>query len=119
MKKTAEALYTFWNGFNIPAYPENSIPDNVTLPYISYEMIEPIWTNNSSTHARVYYRDLSYVAITEKVDQITTAIGEGIMLPMSDGYLLLYKGVPFVQFIPIEGDSAIKCAYLMLEIGKG
>lgn len=119
MKDVAKALYDFWSSFGLPAYPENNVPysndgvNPVDPPYITYRITRPEWRTQVSTYARVWYKDTSYKAITEKVDQIEGRIGEGLMLPTDGGFLLLFKDLNFCQFEPTE-DSRLKVAYLSL-----
>ena len=34
----AQALHSFWSGFGLTAYDENTVPDGAQLPYITYEV---------------------------------------------------------------------------------
>lgn len=119
MRDVAKALYDFWSSFGIPAYPENNVPyskDGVTLvepPYITYRVARPEWRTQVSTYARVWYKDTSYIDISNKVDQIESRIGEGVMLPTDSGFVLLFKDLTFCQYEPTE-DSRLKVAYLSL-----
>lgn len=115
MKNTAKGLHDFWSSFGIPAYPEYAVPDNAALPYITYELIEPNWRDSSPYYARIWYRDTSYIGITEKVDEIRNAIGEGVRIVINDGYVFLFKDTTFIQFQPTEAeDEYIKIAYLQM-----
>ena len=119
MRDVAKALYDFWSSFGLPAYPENNVPyteDGVTPvdpPYITYRIVRPDWRNQVSTYARVWYKDTSYIAISNKVDEIESRIGEGIMLSTDHGFLLLFKDLNFCQYEPTE-DTRMKVAYLSL-----
>ena len=118
MRSVAKTLFEFWNSFGIRAFPEENIPDLleaqvVEEPYITYQIIKPNWRNQISTYAKVYYRDVSYSAITNKVDEIESRISEGIMLPTDGGFILLFKDINFCQFTP-TGDENLKMAYLSL-----
>lgn len=119
MKDVAKALYDFWSSFGLPAYPENNVPysndgvNPVDPPYITYRITRPEWRTQVSTYARVWYKDTSYKDITEKVDQIESRIGEGLMLSTDSGFILLFKDLNFCQFEPTE-DSRLKVAYLSL-----
>ena len=119
MKDVAKALYDFWSSFGLPAYPENNVPysedgvNPVDPPYITYRITRPEWRTQVSTYARVWYKDTSYIAISNKVDQIESRIGEGLMLSTDSGFILLFKDLNFCQFEPTE-DSRLKVAYLSL-----
>lgn len=116
MTQTAQALYAFFSSFNIPAYVEYTEPDNAPAPYITYELAEPDWRGRASIHARVWYRDTSFVAIAQKVDAISAAIGEGISISTDSGAVYLWRDDNWAQFQPMEGDPTLKCAYLSLII---
>lgn len=119
MRDVAKALYDFWSSFGLPAYPENNVPyteDGVTQvdpPYITYRIVRPDWRNQVSTYARVWYKDTSFIDISNKVDEIESRIGEGVMLPTDNGFLLLFKDLNFCQYEPTE-DTRMKVAYLSL-----
>lgn len=119
MRDVAKALYDFWSSFGLPAYPENNVPyteDGVTTvdpPYITYRIVRPDWRNQVSTYARVWYKDTSFIDISNKVDEIESRIGEGIMLSTDHGFLLLFKDLNFCQYEPTE-DTRMKVAYLSL-----
>ena len=120
MKKTAKALYDFWSSFGINAFPADQLPDDlnstpIELPYLTHQIIKPEWRYRVSTYAKVYFHDTSYADITDIIDSIESRIGEGVMLPTGDGFLLLFKDINFCQFQP-TGDPAVKMAYLMLVI---
>ena len=112
MTQTTIALYTFFSSFGIPAFVEETIPDDVSAPYITYELAEPDWRGSSALHARVWYKDRSFVAVAQKVDEIRNALGEGVSIPTESGVVYLYADDNWAQFMPMAGDPKLKCAYL-------
>lgn len=116
MLDTAAALYTFFSSFGLPAYVENTVPDDAALPYITYELREPAPGERSSLTARVWYMDTSFQAITQKVDEIKAAIGTGASLPVASGAVWIWPDDRFCQFQPPD-EPKLKIAYLMLIIG--
>lgn len=116
MTNTAKALYSFFSSFGLHAYVEYNPPSDATLPYITYQLIEPEWRDTATMYARVWYRSTSFAEINAKVDEISAAIGEGITLPTATGVLRLYKGTPFAQYMPMEGDDTLKVVYLSMII---
>lgn len=112
MTKTAQALYAFFSGFGIPAYAEYAVPDEAELPYITYQVSEPDWRDETTFYARVWYRDTSFAALNATVDAIRQAVGEGVRLATGGGALYLFKGTPFVQIMPMEGDDTLRVAYV-------
>ena len=110
---TARALYSFFSGFGIPAYVENTVPDGAELPYITYELLKPDRLSQASFTARIWYRDTSFAAITAKADAIRRVIEGGHSIPTSDGALRIWPDNTFLQFQPPD-EPELKIAYLMM-----
>lgn len=116
MTSIAKALYNFFSGFGLDAYVEYAPPEDAELPYITYQLIEPGWSDIGTIYARVWYRSTSYTAINAKVDEISAAVGEGISLRTDNGAVYLTRGTPFAQNMPMEGDDTLKVVYLLFNI---
>lgn len=110
------ALYTFFSGFGLDAYPEDTVPDYAVLPYITYQVAIPEWEDPVTLYARVWYRSASFAGISAKVGEIDEAIGPGAVIPFTDGAIWLYRGTPFAQFMPMAGDPNLKCMYLNMSV---
>ena len=91
MTSTAEALYSFFSSFGIPAYVTDNIPDNVQMPYITYDLLEPEPLAVGRLNASVWYKSTSYAEISAKVDQIKAAIDNGVSLGTSTGAVYLFR----------------------------
>lgn len=113
MLNTAKTLKTFFSGFGLPAYTLDSVPDNVELPYISYPLTEPEWNEQTNFYCQVWYLKKNLTALITKADQILAAIGTGVTIPMSGGYLAIYPSTPQMQ---IRTDEQTQCAYISLAL---
>ena len=113
MYNVAAALKTFFSGFGLPAYAENSVPDDVQLPYITYSMSVPEWNQKASMYAQVWDRTKSNTKVIRVADQITRAIGEGHKIEFDGGYLVIWPESPLIQ-IMVDGD--FRAAYINLSI---
>ena len=113
MYKAAEALKNFYSGFGLPAYQEGSVPDDVSLPYISYSLSVPEWNQKASHYVRVWDRTKSNTGIIRKADQITQAIGTRKKIRFDGGYLIIYPETPLIQD-EVSGD--LRFAYINLSI---
>lgn len=113
MINTGKALYSYLSGFDIPAYGEDTVPDDATLPYLTYPLKEPYWNVPTTFYIKVYYRnkDSNYQSL-EKADEIVADIGEGAVIPCIGGYVVLRPDNPVIQELPPEGD--IRGAYINL-----
>lgn len=102
----AQCLYTFFNSFGIPGYEENSIPDDAALPYITYTLIAPDWTDTASISASIWYGGSSVAVVSKKADEIGKRIEEEPRIPASNGgCVYLYKGNPFAQTVPVDNGN--------------
>lgn len=113
MYQAAAALKTFFSGFDLPAYAEDSVPDDVALPYITYSVSVPEWNQKASMYAQVWDRTKSNTGIIRKADQITAAIGQGKNIPLEAGYLVIWPESPLIQ-IRVDGDY--RSAYINLSV---
>lgn len=119
---TVKALETFFGGFGIPVYAEDSVPDTdasgakVAPPYVTVQLVVPNWRTGTPFYARVWYRASDFEAIAAKVDEIEAAIGEGVGIPTGAGAVYIFPGTPFCQFQPLAGDITLKCAYLNMTL---
>lgn len=116
MYKAAAALKTFLSSFNLPAYQAGGIPDDVSLPYISFSLSAPEWNQKASLYVQVWDRTNTNTGIISVADQITAAIGERKILPLDDdGYLVIWPESPLIQ-IMVDGD--FRSAYINLSINS-
>lgn len=113
MLKTAATLKTFFGSFGLPAYTLQSVPDEVTLPYITYQLTEPEWNEQANTYCQVWFPKNQLAALLAKADQIAAAIGTGIQFTQDGGYLVLYPATPLIQ---IYSDEYSQSAYINLMI---
>lgn len=113
MYQTAKALKEFFSGFGLPAYTTDSVPDDVELPYIAYSLSEPEWGQKATMYAQVWDRTRSNAGIMQKADQITAAIGEGYIIPIESGYLVIWPETPLIQLMT---DGDFRSAYINLSI---
>lgn len=104
-----QALNTFWNGFGIPAYDANTVPDDAEMPYITYEASTGSIDDEIPLYASLWYRGMSWRPIGEKVDEINGYIGLGGSSQIYDGgRLWIKRGSPFSQRMSEPGDIATR-----------
>lgn len=115
LKTTAAKLKLFFSGFGLPAYARQSVPDEVNLPYIAYDLIEPRWDRQANLSCQVYYPKQQLEQLLTKADEVMAAIGEGIQIDMPHGYLMLYLADQQAQ---IMNDDWTQSAYLSLLVNS-
>ena len=119
-----EALYNFWSSFGLPAYEENSVyamasqGNAPVLPYITYEVVTDSFDGGStSLTASLWYRDMSWVDITNKKDMISSTIGMGgILKPIDGGQMWIKRRSPFSQSMGDGSDDMIKRIVLNISV---
>lgn len=113
------AIYTFLNGFGIPAYASSSVPDRAEFPYITYDLVLGEWGQPEvNMPVNVWYRTDSEALPNAKVREISQAIGMGgVTLPCDGGMLWVKKGSPWAQAVTVEGeDEKVKRRYVNINI---
>lgn len=110
-----QALDTFWNRFNIPAYDENTVPQNAVFPYITYEASIGDFDNNVALTASVWYRSTSWQDVSQKVNQISEYIGSGASAKYTNGRIWITKENPFAQRMNDPSDDMIRRIVLQVK----
>ena len=109
----AAAIYQFWNSFGLTAYEENSVPDDATFPYITYQLVTDSFDHEVAATASLWYRGESWTAINAKAEEISQKISRGGKIIACDGGAIwLKRGQPFAQNMGDESDNLIKRKYL-------
>lgn len=112
-----QALNNFWNSFDLKAYDSLSVPDETSMPYITYEMSTDSFGNPVSQTASLWYRSTSWKDIQLKEMEISEYIGRGgIMIPYDNGAIWLQRGTPWSSRLVGEGDELVKRIALNVEV---
>ncbi len=108
-----QAYQSFWGGFDIPAYEENSVPDGATMPYITYESAWDSFDYAVALTAMIWYRSDSWTDIITKEAQISGALTMGgKVIPYENGAMWITKARPWARRTPDEDDDAVRCIVL-------
>ena len=100
-----QALQTFWASFDIEAIDNTILLDEETreelgiaFPYITYEASTSDFDEPLALTASIWYHSLSWVAISQKADEIGNALGlGGVKIPYDGGQIWIQRGTPFAQ----------------------
>ena len=109
-----KALYAWFNGGEIPFYRASSVPDDVVMPYGTYEYIESAFdAGEVGLTVNLFFRTESEAIPDEAVQDLSKRIGySGVTIPCDEGYIWLKRGSPFCQSLTYENDPAIKRRYI-------
>ena len=95
------ALNSFFTMFDVPVYPEDSVPPGSSLPYITVKLVIPKGFDESSTfHARLWY----------PVDG-----GDWLTIECEGGAILLCAGNPWAQPMGNPPEKYL-CTYLIFDV---
>lgn len=117
MTETAKALYAFYSGFGVPAYTENTVPDDAEPPYITYNVPETEWSQSATHYANIWSRSTSNAEVMALADAIKAAITPRAMLQCDGGgYVALRPGGgPLIQLMTSD-EPEIRRAYVNMQI---
>lgn len=109
----AAAIYQFWNSFGLTAYEENTVPDDATFPYITYQLVTDSFDREIPITASLWYRSEIWTDINAKTEEISQKISRGGKIIACDGGAIwLKRGQPFAQNMGDESDDLIKRKYI-------
>lgn len=108
-----KALYAWFNEF-MPFYRASSVPDDVIMPYGTYEYIESAFdAGEVGLTVNLFFRTESEAVPDEAAQNLSKRIGySGVTIPCDEGYIWLKRGSPFCQSLTYENDPAIKRRYI-------
>lgn len=113
-----EALHNFFSRFGMAAYASTAVPDDVVLPYLTYEAIFDTWESGEvGLTVNLWFYTDSEAVPNAKVQEISAAIGSGgTTLPCDGGFIWIKRGSPWCQSLRDETDSTIKRRYLNVSV---
>lgn len=109
------ALNAFWNGFSIPAYDENTVPDDEEMPYITFEASVGGFDDPILLSASLYYRSQSWREISQKAKEIGQTINSGHGVGYQGGRLWITPQSPFAQRMSEPNDSGVRRILLQIQ----
>lgn len=117
-----QAIQSFWEGFGVSAYDEQtyfSSGQSPAYPHITYEAFDGTWGNNKAMTANLWNRSQSWAWLKKKADQIKKQIGTGVTIPVDDGiiWVRVPEYNPFAQVIQSgSDDDLVKRILLNVEV---
>lgn len=108
------ALKSFFSSFGITAYASTAVPNDVTFPYLTYEVITSFWEGGEvGLTVNLWYFTSGESEPNAKARELSEAIGlGGKILPCDGGYIWLKRGSPWCQSLTDETDKNIKRRYI-------
>ena len=101
-----QALNSFWNSFDIPAYDVNTVPDDAPYPRITYEVTVNDFGVPTSIFGSIWDKSTGWGRITSIAHKINSRLSQGGQtVSYEDGILWLKKGTPFQQRMSDPDDT--------------
>lgn len=113
MMSTAQALSQWLSQFGLPVYLFADVPDDAVVPYITIPLNEPEWDKKASFYIQPWYRSTSNLDLINKADEITAAIGRGVVIDCTGGHIAIWPETPLTQLM-VDGD--FRSVYISLSI---
>ena len=111
----AQAIHQFWNSFSIPAYDESTVSPDIELPRITYEYAEDNLDNVVFLSGSLWYKGMSWQAISDKAEEIAAYIDNGLIISIDNGYIYITRGTPFAQRMSDENNQ-IRRIYINIQV---
>ena len=111
-----QAIDAFFNSFQLPAYDERSVPDNASMPYITYNAPVANFEQPTVFQSSIWYRSSSWREISQKAHEIATRLRGYALIPIDGGYMFLTEGAPFAQRMASESDTVVKRMYILINV---
>ena len=107
-----QALCDFWNSFGLVAYDEFSVPDDASMPYITYSSSTSNFETPLFLSASLWYRSSSWADISHKADEIARRVRDYTIIKIDGGYMHITRGSPFTNRMNDPNDDMIKRVYI-------
>lgn len=102
-----QALHSFWSSFGVPAYDENTVPDDAKLPYITYQVVTDNYDAVTPLNASIWDKSDSWGKVTDLSHEVAQRLNEMGCIKIDDGWLHISRGSPFAQRMG-EQDRTIR-----------
>lgn len=92
-----------------------AVPNDVQMPYITYEYVEDNFDNTVILGASIWYKSTSWLGVSGKAAEIADYIGNGRILKTDGGYIYIARGTPFMQRLS-DTDDTIRRIYINVQV---
>lgn len=111
------ALHQFWSQFGVAAYDENTIPDDATLPYITYSVSVGSFDYPVTLSASIYDRSTQWTSVSQIADRVEAALKNGgKYINYPGGAFWITMGSPWAQRLSDSSNKDIRRIVLNLNV---
>lgn len=92
-------MQAFWSSFGLPAYDQETVPEDAVMPYITYELMTDSLGTAIPMLASLWYYAMGWKEISRKAEEIAEYIAtmSPPAFPIDGGRIYITKGSPFAQ----------------------
>lgn len=113
----AAAMQSFFETLGIGVYASASVPDDVTFPWLTYELTTGNWyTEAVGITVNLWYYTTSEAIPNAKAQELLEIITPSKVIPCDGGAILLRPGSPWCQSLKDETDPLIKRRYINITV---
>jgi len=118
MPSPEAALFQFLSGMGMPAYASTSVPDDATLPYLTYDLSVGGWdAGEVNVPVRIWDRTTSEAKMNAAVRVVGSRIPiGGVTVPCDGGMLWVKRGSPWAQAMADGSDSTVLSRYINVDV---
>lgn len=110
----SQAIYDYISGFGIPAYAFTAVPDDATMPYITYEYQSgDLYSGEQLFEVNIWYRTESEAVLNAKAREIRDSLPTNVRY--DTGTVWIKRGSPFSYPVQTD-DNAVKRRRVNLSI---
>lgn len=114
----AQALHNFWSSFGLPAYDENTVPENAPERYITYNVSTDSIDNVVNLYGNIWdVNTTSWEFVSQKAEQIAQYLvtKNPVSFGIDNGRLYLAKGTPFAQRMSDPSSDRVRRIYINIQ----
>lgn len=109
-----QAIHNFWSSFGLPAYEETTVPQDATMPYITYNVATAEIDSFVGLTASLWDYGTSWKRLQLLAEEIADRVSTMNPIKIDTGFLRLDLGSPFSQNLSDE-DDMIRRVYINLQ----
>ena len=113
-----QALYNFWSKFGLPAYEENTVPEDSGDRYITYSVQFGNLDDVINLYGNIWdYNSHSWEFVDKKAQEISEYIEKKhpISYGIDNGRLYIAAGKPFAQHMSDPNSDLVRRVYINIQ----
>lgn len=110
----AQALYSWFSGFDIPAHPAQAVPDDAVLPYMTYTPVFGDFDYPVSITVNCWAHTESEVAVFDMIQAVVNKVKAQPIYVYDGGSIRFSYDTPYGADVPNDIDPGLKVKMMNL-----